>query len=88
MKKPDIFGILEHSEPFYICIPMHIQNPVIFTKLCTPYVTLKPTHIQNPLKDLRWECFSKIVKSYKHFSKALLDLSKDSEYVHLSVSTH
>ena len=67
---------------------MHIQNPVIFTKLCTPYVTLKPTHIQNPLKDLRWECFSKIVKSYKHFSKALLDLSKDSEYVHLSVSTH
>ena len=33
MQKPGILRILEYSEPFHNCILMHIQNPVIFTKI-------------------------------------------------------
>ena len=33
MQKPGIFRILEYSELFHNCIPTHIQNPVIFTKI-------------------------------------------------------
>ena len=45
MQKPDILGILEHSEPFHNCIPTDIQNLVIFMKIGKSCVTLK---IQNP----------------------------------------
>ena len=40
-----MIGILEYSEPFHNCITAHIQNPVIFTKMAIPRVTLE---IQNP----------------------------------------
>ena len=33
LQKPGILGILEYSVPFHNCIPTHIQNPVIFTKI-------------------------------------------------------
>ena len=35
MQKPGIRGILEYSEFFHYCIPMHIQiqNPAILTKI-------------------------------------------------------
>ena len=33
MQKPDILRILEYSESFHNCILMHIQSPVIFTKI-------------------------------------------------------
>ena len=36
-----IFGILEYSESSHNCIPMHTQNPVLFTKIGKPCVTLK-----------------------------------------------
>ena len=45
MQKPSIFGILEYSEPFHNCIPMHIQNSVILTKKSKPFVMVE---IQNP----------------------------------------
>ena len=45
MQKPDIFGILEYTEPFHNFILTHIQNPVIFTKTGRPCVTLE---IRNP----------------------------------------
>ena len=45
MQKPGIFGILEYSEPFLDCIPMPIQNTIIFAKIGKPCVTLE---IQNP----------------------------------------
>ena len=32
-QKPGILEILEYSEPFYNCVPPHIQNPVILTKI-------------------------------------------------------
>ena len=32
MQKPGIFGILEYSERFRYCMPMHIQDPVILKK--------------------------------------------------------
>ena len=51
MQKPDILGILEYSEPFHNCIPTHIQNPVIFTKigkLCVTLEYLQSWNIQNP----------------------------------------
>ena len=72
MQKPEILGFLEYSEPFYNCIPTHIQNPVILT---TIYEHSKlrhifnPAHIQNPLKDLRWSFLQKIVKNFDNFSK-------------------
>ena len=44
MQKPGIIGILEYSEHFHNCIPTHIQNPVIFTKIGKPCVILE---IQN-----------------------------------------
>ena len=34
MQKPGLLKILEYSEPLHNCIPRHIQNPVIFTKIC------------------------------------------------------
>ena len=33
MQKPEILKILEYSETFHNCIPTHIQNHVIFTKI-------------------------------------------------------
>ena len=33
MEKTGILGMLEYAEPFCICIHMHIQNPVILTKI-------------------------------------------------------
>ena len=45
MQKFGIFGILEYLESFNNCIPTHIQNPVIFTKMGKLCVTLE---IQNP----------------------------------------
>ena len=33
VQKPGILGILEYSEFFHNCIPTHIQNSVIFTKI-------------------------------------------------------
>ena len=49
-QKPGILEILEHSEPFHNCMPMHIHNPVILKKI---YEYSEPAHILNPLKDLR-----------------------------------
>ena len=40
MQKPGTFGILEYSELFHNCILTHIQNPVRFTKIGKPCVTL------------------------------------------------
>ena len=45
MQKPGMFIILEYSERFHNCIPMHVQNPVIFTKIGKLCVMLE---IQNP----------------------------------------
>ena len=32
-QKPGIFGILKYPEPFHNCIPAHIENPDISTKI-------------------------------------------------------
>ena len=45
MQKPEIFGILEYSEPFHNCILKHIQNPVKFMRIGKPCVTLE---VQTP----------------------------------------
>ena len=44
MQKPAIFRMLEYSQPFHICIPEHIQNPIIFTKIAKACVTLEIQH--------------------------------------------
>ena len=45
MQKSSIFGILEYPDPFLNCVLVHFQNPVKFTKIGKPCVTLE---IQNP----------------------------------------
>ena len=45
MWRPGIIGIMEYLEFSHNCILVHIQNPVIFTKISKPCVTLE---IQNP----------------------------------------
>ena len=40
-----IYEIPKYSEPLHNCFQVHIQNPVVFTKIDKLYVTLK---IQNP----------------------------------------
>ena len=45
MQKLGIFVILEYYEPYHNCIPMHIKNPITFSKIGKPYVTLE---VQNP----------------------------------------
>ena len=44
MQRAGIFEILEYSEPFHNCILLYIQNPVTFTKIGKPCVTME---IQN-----------------------------------------
>ena len=91
IQKPSIFRILEYSEPFCNCIPTHIQNPIIFTKIdksCIPWKFRTLTYwqswnIQNSDLCKTWkasqkfkmECFPKIVKSYMYFSKPLYIIS-------------
>ena len=55
MQKPDIFEILEYSEPFHNCIPTHIQNLVIFTKIGKPCVNLYEQGIPEKRAPGRWE---------------------------------
>ena len=48
---------------------------------------LKPDRYSEPSQRDTMECFAKIVKSYIYFPKAFY-LCQDSEYAHLSISTH
>ena len=41
VQKPGTFAILEYSHLYHNCIRTHVQNPVIFTKICKPCVTLE-----------------------------------------------
>ena len=41
MQEPGIIEMLEYSEPFNNRITTHMQNPVIFTKIGKPCVTLE-----------------------------------------------
>ena len=56
MQKPDILKVLEYSELIHNCIPMHIQNPVIFTNL------QKFTNIQKPDIFKTWHIFRTLWK--------------------------
>ena len=62
---------LEYSEPFLYCVPTHIQNSVIFTKINKPWVTLE---IQNPgtLKILK--CSNLKYLKQTHMQDSLKDL--------------
>ena len=52
---------------------------------------LKPDTYSEPSQRFKVEFFCKILKKFNYFSKAfhlLTDLLTDSEYNHLSISTH
>ena len=70
-QKPGLLGILGYLKPFHKCILMHIQNPVIFTKIYK-YRTqtyLKPDTYSEYSKIFRWSFFTKIFKNCNYFSK-------------------
>ena len=64
MQKAEILGILEYSKLFHNCIPPHIQNCAIFTKIH------ELTYLE-PSQRFKIEFFAKIVKNYNYFSKML-----------------
>ena len=91
MQKPEIFGIMEHSEPFHNYIQTHIQNPAIQENLqiFRTLTYLKPDTYAEPSQRFKMEFFSKIVKNYNYFSKvlhlrSLIELWKGN----LWISTH
>ena len=63
MQKADIFGILEYSKLFHNCIPPHIQNRAIFTKIH------ELTYLE-PSQRFKVEFFAKIVKNYNFSQNA------------------
>ena len=65
MQKPGILGILEYSEPFHNCIPKHIQNPVISTKIFeySELTYLEPNTYLEPSQRFKMEFFARIVKN-------------------------
>ena len=70
-QKPGLLGILGYLKPFHKCILMHIQNPVIFTKIYK-YRTLtylKPDTYSEHSKIFRWSFFTKIFENCNYFSK-------------------
>ena len=75
MQEPDIFWVLEYSEPFHNCIPLnhknselwHIDFPAIFRTL----TYFKPNTYSELSQRVKMECFKTIVKSYNYFSKVL-----------------
>ena len=87
-QKPGILGILEHSEPFHICIPTHIQNPVI-SKAIYKYselTYLKPDTYLEPSQRFKMEILAKIVKKLQLFSQSALKGFWICQY--LPISTH
>ena len=76
-QKPGLLGILGYLKPFHKCILMHIQNPVIFTKIYK-YRTLtylKPDTYSEHSKIFRWSFFTKIFENCNYFLKcSILDL--------------
>ena len=73
MQKADLLGILEYSEPFHNCIPTHIQNPVIFTKIYeySEFWHVKTDTYSELSQRFKMDFFPKIVKNYNYFSKAI-----------------
>ena len=91
MQKPEIFGIMEYSEPFHNYIQTYIQNPVIHKNLPTfrTLTYLKPDTYAEPSQRFKMEFFSKIVKNYNYFSKVLHLRSLIELWKHnLCISTH
>ena len=83
-QKPGLLGILGYLKPFHKCILMHIQNPVIFTKIYK-YRTLtylKPDTYSEHSKIFRWNFLQKYLKTVIIFLKcSILDLLPGSEYI-------
>ena len=69
--EPGILGILKYSELFHNCIPTHIQNPVIFTKIFITLTYLKPVTYSESSQRFWMEFSPKIIKDYNYFPKAL-----------------
>ena len=85
-QRPGIFGIMEYSE--HSCIPMHIQNLVIFMKIYkySELWHLKRATYSKPSQ--RRKFFAKIVQNYNYFSKALQFRSFSTFWIHLSLNKY
>ena len=90
-QKPDILGILKHSESFHNC------NPVTYSELCyinenlwifSTLTNLKPDTYFEPSQSFKIEFFSKIVKNYNYFSKVLHFRSLTRFWIYLSLNKY
>ena len=87
-QRPGIFGIMEYSE--HSCIPMHIQNLVIFMKIYkySELWHLKHATYSKPSQRRKIEFFAKIVQNYNYFSKALQFRSFSTFWIRLSLNKY
>ena len=90
----------QYSEPFYNYIRTPIQNPVKFTKISKPFVTLeiqnlviltileylKPDRYSESSQRFQMECFEKMFESYNYFSRALRLRSLAGFWIRISLN--